>query len=192
MRCFLRIVFGMLFITVLMVFCCMNAKVSIAEDGKPFIHQFGELRVYYKDWLVVCDKNGEGACRIAAYNRSGTETFFGRSVLTVFPEQYGAPAFIEFFCRGVPKLQKTPVKIKIGAMIAELQPGVDIFDKDHTIEVYDIRGDAVHKIVEMMRAGRFISIHYGEKGAEKEETFSLLGAAKSLSYIEDRLSKRHR
>jgi hypothetical protein len=182
----------MVFITVVMIFCCMNAKLSsAARDGKPFIHKFGELRVYYKDWLVVCGKNGEGACRMVAYNRSGTETFFGRSALTVFPEQDGVPAHIEFYCSGAPKLQKTPVKIKIGEMIADLQPGVDIFDAD-TMETYDIRGDAVHKIVEMMKVGRFISIHYGEKGVEKEETFSLRGAAKSLSYIADRLSQRHK
>ena len=94
MRCFLRILFRMLFITVLMVFCCMNAKVSIAEDGKPFIHEFGELRVYYKYWLAVCDKNREGVCRMVAFNLSGTETFFGRSELSVSPEQDGTPASI--------------------------------------------------------------------------------------------------
>ena len=28
-----------------------------------FLHEFGELRAYFKDWLVVCEDEGRGACR---------------------------------------------------------------------------------------------------------------------------------
>ena len=32
-----------------------------------FLHEFGELRAYFKDWLVVCEDEGRGACRAVQY-----------------------------------------------------------------------------------------------------------------------------
>ncbi len=191
MRCFPRILLRVIFIAVVIAFCCTSGKVLSAEDGKPFIHKFGELRVYYKDWLVVCDKNGEGDCRMVTVNVSGADRFFGRSELTVFPEQSGKPGYIRFYCSGAPKLEKTSVKVKVGETMFELRPDVDIFNTN-TLETYDIKGPSASSIVEKMKAGGFITFQYEEKEATKNETFSLRGMAKSWNFVEDRILKRQK
>lgn len=192
----------------LLVLCCyaMSLTSGYAKDGKPFIHAFGELRVYYQDWLVVCEDKGQGVCRMVKMNLANKkEHFFGNSQLTVYPglqqprksamSEYANAAFISFFKRDIPALQGV-VNIAIdGKNVAELQPNQNIFDsssnevskKTIAQETYWLEGDAAEQILNNMQSGRWLSISYWQNNVQVTEKFSLRGAANALKFIQNRV-----
>lgn len=181
-----------------------------AKDGQPFIHPFGELRVYYQDWLVVCEDKGQGACRMVKMNLpSKKEHFFGTSQISVYPgaqqprksdmPEYANLPFISFFKRGIPALQGV-VEIAIdGTGIARLQPNQAVFDsssnetskKAMAIETYWLEGATAGQIIDAMRHGRWLTVRYWQGGAQLTEPFSLRGAAQALMFMQNKLAADH-
>ena len=179
---------------------------AYGQDGKPFIHPFGELRVYYQDWLVVCEGKGKGVCRMVNIKlATPSEHFFGDSQLTIYPgsqqprksamPEYANAAFINFFKRGMLALQGKVTVIIDGKVIAQLQPNENIFDntsiasknKAIAMETYWLEGDVAWQILKAMPAGNRLSIRYWQNNTEQTETFSLRGAAKSLAFIANKV-----
>lgn len=178
---------------------------AYAKDGQPFIHSFGELRVYFQDWLVVCEDNGRGVCRMVNIKLTNpTDHFFGNSQLTVYPglqqprksamPEYANLAFMQFFKRDMPTLQgKVSIAVD-GKEITELQPHESVFDytsersknKGIAIETYWLEGDAAQRVIHALPVGKKLSIRYWQNNVEKTETFSLRGAAKSLAFMKNR------
>lgn len=179
---------------------------AYAQDGKPFIHLFGELRVYFQDWLVVCEDNGRGVCRMVNIKLTNpTDHFFGNSQLTVYPglqqprksampENVNFP-FMLFFKRDMPALQgKVSIAVD-GKVITELQPHESVFDytsdrsknKAIAIETYWLDGEVAQSVIHALPNGNRLSIRYWNNNVEKTETFSLRGVAKSLAFMENKI-----
>ena len=174
---------------------------AFAKESKPFIHPFGELRVYYQDWLVVCENKGQGVCRMVNMKLDNPkDSFFGHSRLSVYPARQGArqsalpeysnAATIEFFKRDAPPLQGVVSVAIDGKTIAELTPNADIFDsssKAISVETYLVEGDAANRIIDVMPKGRWFSIRYWRDNTQVTERFSLRGAAKALAFMSNRI-----
>jgi hypothetical protein len=180
---------------------------AYAKDGQPFIHPFGELRVYYQDWLVVCEDKGQGVCRMVKMNLpSKKEHFFGTSQLTVYPgaqqprksavSEYANLPFISFFKRGIPALQGVVDIAVDGKTIAQLQPNQHVFDnssnetskKPIAMETYWLEGDTAGQIIDTMRHGRLLSVRYWHNNTQMTENFSLRGAAQALAFIQNKVA----
>ena len=185
---------------------CASLLLSASAQGRPneqpFIHPFGELRAYRQDWLVVCENQGRGVCRMVNMNlNSKAEPFFGDSELTVYPKgqyplpsgysEYAGAAFIGFFKRGMSALQ-CPVSFAVdGKPVAELQPHASIFDntskatgqKPVAIETYWTEGAPAEGLLAAFRRGRGLDIGYCKDGTKATQRFSLRGAAAGLDFI---------
>lgn len=173
---------------------------ALAGDGKPFIHPFGELRVYHQDWLVVCENKGKGVCRMVNMKLDKKKDhFFGNSELTIYPAAQGLressvvgyknAAVIEFFKRDMAKLEGM-VSVEVdGKTIAEFKPNDGVFDsssqKNLALETYGFEGDAVKRILAAIPHGKRLKISYRQNDRQATEAFSLRGAAESLAFIRD-------
>lgn len=195
----------------LLVLCCYGSLVAFvhAKEGKVFIHAFGELRVYYQDWLVVCEDKGQGVCRMVNIKlNSKKDTFFGNSQLTVYPalqqprksamSEYNNATFISFFKRDIPPLQGA-VKIAIdGKTLTKLQPNDGIFDSSSNEtskkiiaqETYWLEGNTADLILNNMPSGRWLTFSYWKNNEQVTEKFSLRGMAKSLTFIRNAVRKQ--
>ncbi len=184
------------------LFCALLVFSSgaAAHNAKPFLHQFGELRVYFHDWLVVCDDWGDGPCRAVYYvlGEDG-ETFFGESVLTLRREQAGAPIEIEFFDRGAPEPSGLMFIRVDGHEIASLSPRTDYsaYMPNGTTQVmetvqFNTRRN-VEQMVSEMRAGRWMEIDYQRTPDERKQVaISLRGISASLRFMDRQLARQNR
>ena len=186
----------------LIFLCCYGLFGSaFAKEGKPFIHPFGELRVYYQDWLVVCENKGQGVCRMVNMKLDDPkDSFFGNSRLSVYPDsqqdrqsalpEYRHAATIEFFKRDAPPLQGVVSVAIDGKTIADLKPNVDVFDsssKAISAETYLVEGQVAKRMIDVMPKGRWFSIRYWRDNTQVTERFSLRGAAKALAFMSNRI-----
>lgn len=67
--------------SILTTLAVLSATPAMAESW--FLHPFGELRAYHKDWLAVCRERGAGTCRAVQFQRLTDDGFFGGSRLTL-------------------------------------------------------------------------------------------------------------
>ena len=173
---------------------------AAAHDARPFLHEFGELRVYFKDWLVVCDDWGKGACRAVYYvlGEDG-ETFFGESVLRLHRAQTGAPIEIEFFDRGAPEPTGLMFIRVDGHEIASLSPRTDYsaYMYNGTTQVMETvqfnNRRSVERMIAEMRAGRWLQFDYQRTATERKQVnISLRGLTASLRFIDRQQARQNR
>jgi hypothetical protein len=191
----------------LLALCFYSSLITISysKEPKTFIHPFGELRVYYRDWLVVCEDKGNGICRMVATKLNNkAEPFFGYTRLTLYPPSqfprksnnpdYTNQTFIDFFKRDLPPLQGA-VTINIdGKQLLQLQPHHTIFDsqsnqqqhKVTALETYWFEADNASLLMAKMNTGKQLSIHYLTNNIPQQESFSLAGFNKALAFIQKR------
>lgn len=177
------IITGVLFLLTMLLPCR-----SAAIDGRPFIHEFGELRVYCNDWLTVCEEKGEGTCRTATFGLEPGQTFFSESELTVYPAQGGRPASVEFFHRGAPSPPEGDIIVQTENRIFELRR--EDFHLKRTplgtpiLETYEITDPRiVPPLIRDMLSGRWIYFSYDTGDRLKTVKFSLLGLSRALGFI---------
>jgi invasion protein IalB len=172
---------------------------AAAHNAKPFLHEFGELRVYFHDWLVVCDDWGNGPCRAVYYvlGEDG-DTSFGESVLRLHRERAGAPTEIEFFDRGAPEPSGLMFIRVDGHEVLSLSPRTDFSAYStggsqvmETVQFNNHRN--VERMISEMRAGRWMEIDYQRTSDERKQvTISLRGLTASLRFIDRQLASQSR
>ncbi|CAA6818555.1 MAG: Unknown protein [uncultured Sulfurovum sp.] len=166
-----------------------------AKDGVPFIHSFGELRVYYKDWLVVCADKGDGECRMVNYvNKDSSQKtgFFPDSRLTLIPAQLGKAASIDFFDKGAPS-EVNGISIDVDGKAFSVQAsGYDTPEKNRVMETYIVHDEVTLKeVVKLSKPARWLTFSYeGISGQVSKVRFSLRGFTKALAFIKKQESKR--
>ncbi len=191
LKLFRNALFGMLFAL---------SSGAAAHNAKPFLHEFGELRVYFHDWLVVCDDWGNGSCRAVYYVLGdGGDLFFGESVLRLHREQAGAPIEIEFFDRGSPEPAGLMFIRVDGNEIASLSPRTDYstYMSNGTTQVMETvqfnNRRTVERMISEMRAGRWLEIDYQRTPDERKQVaISLRGLTASLRFIDRQLARQSR
>ncbi len=183
-----RMLFGILL--------CFSTSVA-AHDRQPFMHEFGELRAYFSDWLVVCDDWGDGPCR-AVYYVLGDDgaTFFGESVLRLHQTSAGGPIEFEFYDQGSPEPMALMFMDVDGHQAASLSPRTDYSaymanGQTQILETIQINGQRnVERIVSEMKAGRWLTINYQRTPDERKDVaISLRGISAALRFMERQLAK---
>ncbi|HHH19945.1 MAG TPA: hypothetical protein ENK86_05510 [Campylobacterales bacterium] len=164
----------------------------LAKDGVPFVlsKPFDELRVYYKDWLVVCNDRGAGTCRMVNYvyrpENHERQSFFPDSRLSITPAQEAQEAVLDFYDRGAP------------SEITELSVSVDrdrfAFDsadyqtpeQNRIMETYLVTNpNKLTQVIDLSKPARWLTIKYtGSSGESHTVRFSLMGFTKALAFIE--------
>ncbi len=161
-----------------------------AKDGVPFIHPFGELRVYFQDWLVVCADKGQGECRMVNYvnnpsNKKETG-FFPDSRLSITPAQSTTTASLDFFHRNAPSVIDT-ITIGIDGTKFSLDAvDYEIPEQNRMMETYTVKNETkLTKIIEKSKPGRWLTFTYAyPNNQHKKVRFSLMGFTKALNFIE--------
>ena len=162
-----------------------------AADGKPFIHPFGELRVYFRDWLVVCDESGNGSCRMVNYVYASVrpaDPFFPKSRLSITPAQAGVAGVIEFYDAGAAAdIGYLGIAID-GKQFPLERADYQTPTQTRMMESYFIHArDTLEQVVEHAIPGRWLAISYGHSADEYTTvTFSLLGFTRALEFIRQR------
>lgn len=165
-----------------------------AKDGVSFIHSFGELRVYFKDWLVVCADKGEGECRMVNYvydkNNHEKEKFFPDSRLTLIPAQSNKGAIIDFYHKNAPS-----EIIGIDIAVDREKYSFDETDyktpkQNRVMETYIVNNQTKLKnIMEASKPARWLTFRYvGISGQESKVRFSLRGFTKAFNFIQRQTS----
>lgn len=170
----------------ILIFTLLLSMILHAKDGEPFIHSFGELRVYYKDWLVVCKDKGEGECRMVNYlNQNNQPTgFFAQSRLSIVPSQGTNQIALDFY------QQNAPSSID-GITIRPGQKRFDFNASDYTaphehrmLETYIINNSSkLYSLIEDSKEARWLTFTYYYQSNEQSVQFSLLGFTKALEFI---------
>jgi len=158
-----------------------------AKEGVPFIHSFGELRVYYKDWLVVCQDKGEGECRMVNYlNQNNQPTgFFPNSRLSIVPMQGSNQMVLDFYQHNALSTIEG-ITIELGEKRFDFNSS-DYKTPDETrmMETYILHHQSkLSSLIEHSKKARWLvfSYHYAQNQAQSV-TFSLLGFSKALEFI---------
>jgi hypothetical protein len=157
-----------------------------------FLHKYGELRSYHRDWLNICDDAGKGQCRaVQTYIPPGTSSFFGESKLTLYrlsPKKY----VLEFYDSGMPANIDGNLIFKFGSQAIQLTPSQwqmgerKIKNVAETLVIKDDR--VVSQLVDLIKAKNTLRITYPvQNGNEGVATFSLRGSAAALAAIEQHL-----
>lgn len=182
---------------ILTTFVIMIPTVSIAHDARPFYHEFGELRVYFRDWLVVCDKFGDGPCRAVYYVLGDDgETFFGTSVLRIHKDSKNADARFELYDKDAPVPSGLMFMRVDGKEVASLSPSTDMMlnvvgQDSPIVDTLTIsKSRIVDPVIEAMRAGRYLSIHWPRGDAAKEIRISLRGFTAAMRFIDRQLARQ--
>lgn len=157
-----------------------------AKEGVPFIHSYGELRVYFQDWLVVCQDKGEGECRMVNYlNQNNQPTgFFPNSRLSIVPMQGSNKLLLDFYQHNAPSTI-TGISIELG------QKRFDFVSSDYKtpkqtrmMETYTIQHqDKLASIIEKSKGARWLTFTYELKNHTQSVKFSLRGFTKALEFI---------
>jgi hypothetical protein len=158
-----------------------------AKDGVPFIHSFGELRVYYKDWLVVCKDRGEGECRMVNYLNSNNQPtgFFAQSRLSLTPSQGTNKIELDFYQQNAPSSIES-ITIELDAKRFDFNATDYTTPNEHNmLETYIINNPTkLFPIIEGSRDARWLTFTYRyATHQEKSVKFSLLGFSKALEFI---------
>ena len=161
-----------------------------AKDGVAFMHPFGELRVYFKDWLVLCADKGEGECRMVNYvnNNSKKKTgFFGDSRLTIIPAQENNPAVLEFFHRDAPSLIDS-IRIAVDRKkFSFTTVDYETPEQNRMMETYILHNQTqLNTIFEASKPARWLIFTYAyDENKHKKVRFSLRGFTKAWAFIEN-------
>ncbi|CAA6822491.1 MAG: Unknown protein [uncultured Sulfurovum sp.] len=160
-----------------------------AKDGVAFMHPFGELRVYFKDWLVVCADKGEGECRMVNYVNNNTNIktgFFADSRLTIIPARASKLALIDFFHRDAPSLIDS-IRITVDRKKFSFA-AVDYETPEHNkmMETYILHNQTqLNTIFEASKSARWLTFTYAyDENKHKKVRFSLRGFTKAWAFIE--------
>lgn len=171
----------------LLIVSLLLPNMLMAADNKPFIHQFGELRVYYKDWLVVCQDKGYGVCRMKTSILEDGQTFFDKSSVTYHPTYRAQKARLELFSRTPISTETGVITLRIDQQTFKLKAPND-FKPHYTAlgglvsETYDITNPKVlTPIVAAMKQGKRLSVQYDQHAPE---IYSLRGVIASLLFIQ--------
>jgi len=165
-----------------------------AKDVVPFIHSFGEKRVYFQDWLVVCAKKGEGECRMVNYvNRNPKEKtgFFPNSRLSIIPAQSNQEAKLDFYDQGAPS-EINGISIRVDKTAFSFNSSdYQTPNENRIMETYFITNQTkLNKIIEKSKPARWLNFYYtGISGEEKKVRFSLRGFTKVYNFIQKQTSK---
>lgn len=161
-----------------------------AKDGVPFIHSFGEERVYFKDWLVVCANKGQGECRMVNYlNRTNSQKidgFFPDSRLSITPNQGDMTTSLDFYDQNAPS--------DIKGITISVDGEIFMFDasdyqtptQSRMMETYIIKNaNKLDKIIQESKSSRWLTFIYQDINSEyKRVKFSLRGFAKAYEFIQ--------
>lgn len=160
-----------------------------AAAGPWFQHEYGEMRSYHGDWMAVCAKAGEGACRIVATAKDpGSSAFFDLRLAAHRID--GSPYWaIEVMDRNMPASTLTSltfdfdgdkVSIPVGAWV---QGDFDGYNAVDTVVIRD--GDLATGLVDRMIAGRRVIVTYEPHGeGDGRAEFSLRGVASASNAVQ--------
>ncbi|MBU1668210.1 hypothetical protein KKC13_07295 [bacterium] len=159
-----------------------------AKDGVPFIHPFGELRVYFKDWLVVCADKGEGECRMVNYVNHDSKQktgFFPDSRLTIVPAQSEKTASLDFYHKNAPSVIDS---ITIAVDRKKLSLDSEDYqtpEQNRMMETYVVDNETkLNTIIEASKPGRWLTFTYAyPDNQHKKVRFSLRGFTKAFAFI---------
>jgi len=172
---------------ILILLIALSSLNLYAKDGVPFIHSFGELRVYFKDWLVVCADKGEGECRMVNYVNIGTDAdtgFFPESRLTITPNQRSKPTSLDFYHKDAPS--------QIDGITVSVDSEKFLFDAEdyqtptqsRIMETYIIKNETkLEKMIMESKLGRWLRFTYYKGDNYKSVNFSLRGFSKAYEFI---------
>jgi len=157
-----------------------------AKEGVPFIHSFGELRVYYKDWLVVCKDKGEGECRMVNYLNQNNQTtgFFPNSRLSIVPMQGSNQLVLDFYQHNAPETIDG-ISIELGQKRFDFNSS-DYKTPEQTrmMETYMIYHQSkLASVIEESKGARWLTFTYHLKNHTQSVKFSLRGFTKALKFI---------
>lgn len=178
-------------LTILMLLSSLNLS---AKDGVPFMHSFGEKRVYFQDWLIVCAKKGEGQCRMVNYvNRNPKEKtgFFPNSRLSLTPAQSNQEAKLDFYDQGAPS-EVNDIRIKVDKTAFSFEASDYQTPKENRImETYVITNQIkLNEIVMDSKPARWLIFYYtGVSGQKSKVKFSLRGFTKAYDFIQKQTVK---
>lgn len=163
-----------------------------AKDGVPFLlpKPFDELRVYYKDWLVVCNDRGAGTCRMVNYvyrpDNHERQSFFPDSRLSITPAQGTQEAVLDFYDRGAP-----PAINGLSLSVDQDRFAFDSADyqtpeQNRIMETYLVtHPNKLSQIIHLSKPARWLTVKYtGSSGESHTVRFSLMGFTKALAFIE--------
>lgn len=176
------------------------AAAAAGPDGGWFLHPFGELRAYHRDWLAVCDDAGAGPCRAVQIRLEGAETRVGPARIAVLRRDDGGGHAIELFMRGMAgPHDREPVVLVVDDRVFPLpsegwMPGE--FGVPNVLESITLENQRiVAPVLAAMKAGRRLTVSWGGGGLwdgdgmlqGDQTTFSLNGLTAALEAIERHL-----
>lgn len=158
-----------------------------AKEATPFIHHFGELRVYFKDWLVVCYDNGVGECRMVnyIYRSEKSDKFFGDSVLTIYPKRVK----IDFYNKNAPSnILDITIFVDKKEFLFNSNDYITPNSGGNILETYSIKNkNSIKKIIKESKPSRWIIFIYKDiYNNTTKVKFSLMGFTKAVEFIENR------
>lgn len=158
---------------------------ALAQDW--FLHRYGELRAYHGDWLAVCDKAGDGPCRVVQIMLEPGETRVGPARLAL--EQGDGGRFdIVFHHQALFGGVRDPLELVIDGEPLTLapeqwaagEPGLP-----NVIAAFHIADAALAgTLVARTKAGRRLTLRHHAGEAQ----FSLRGVTAALAAIETRMA----
>lgn len=163
--------------------------------GPWFLHEFGELRAYFKDWLAVCADGGDGDCRVVQTAVDpGSAAYFDLRLAAHRIE--GSPDWaVEVMDRGLPAAALTSLGFVFDGVAFDLPAGAwtaGDFDYGSAVDTVTIRDpDMAFALVERMKAGNRLEVRYQPHGeGDGQAAFSLRGATAAMNAIEARVLVR--
>lgn len=143
----------------------LGAGPVAAQDWS--LHEFGERRAFFKDWLAVCADAGAGPCRLVRSSRDNTSSAFDtRVTLHRSPEGW----HIEVMDRGLPAHSLSELRFVFDDM-QRVVVTRDDFDAgawtvpsvSDTVTIND--PETVDKLLDAMRGGMDLRISYLPTGS---------------------------
>ena len=149
----------------LLAVMALAAAPVAAQDW--FLHDFGERRAFFKDWLAVCSDAGAGPCRLVRSSRDATNSAFDTRVsLHRSPEGW----HIEVMDRGLPAHSLSELRFVFDdtQRVVVTRDGFDagawtVPSVSDTVTIND--PETVDKLLDAMRGGIELRISYAPIGS---------------------------
>ncbi|CZF83724.1 DUF1176 domain-containing protein [Grimontia marina] len=146
----------------------------------------GEVRSYFKDWLVVCQEisnsRNSGICRANASVRDKSAFNYGDGTVFQLTLQRGISTYytIEFYNVLDGKYPSDRVTFQI-----DNDPAMTFSAQPNSLNGVKLSAEDTQKLIPAMKAGRWMKIDYvSQSGNEVSYRLSLRGVTASLLFIE--------
>jgi hypothetical protein len=166
-----------------------------AAAGDWFLHEFGELRARFGDWLAVCEDSGDGSCRaVQTFRDPGSAAFFdGRPAVI---RNDGAPGWVfEAMDRGLDNTAVSEVGLSVDGHAMPLPTEGWSRSRDPSAPPRDsvVIADptATDAAIALIQPGSRLTFTYAPAGSgDGVAVFSLRGVTAALNAVDARVRVR--